>query len=254
MDNRYRALVGLGNPGEAYAETRHNLGFRVVDEVARSLGTTLSPSGRMALAELVRGDEKGAEKGEIFLVLVKPMTYVNLSGEAVAEVRERYGIEPEAMLVVVDDMSLPVGRIRVRGKGSDGGHNGLKSIIAALGTEAFPRLRVGIGSPAADETAKTVVAAADEAVGDTGARDHVLSRFRADELTSVEESIHRAAEAARCWLAGSDLQEIMNTYNRRRTDPTETDATDMDSTDMESSDMESTEAGIQPGPGSDGES
>jgi len=232
MDYRYRALVGLGNPGEAYVETRHNLGFRVVDEVARSLGTTLRPSGRMALAELKRGDEKA----EIVLVLVKPMTYVNLSGEAVAEVREHYGIEPHAMLVVVDDMSLPVGRIRVRGKGSDGGHNGLRSIIAALGTEAFPRLRVGLGAPAAGETPGEGVGdeAGDEAATDSGARDHVLSRFRAEELGIVEESIERAAEAARDWLAGNDLQEIMNKYNRRQAD--------------------STEAGIQPEPGSDGES
>jgi len=226
MKYRYRALIGLGNPGEAYAETRHNLGFRVVDRVARSLGATLERTGRVALAEV----EKGDEKGDIVLVLIKPMTYVNLSGEAIEEVRERYGIGPEDMLVVVDDMSLPVGGIRVRGKGSDGGHNGLKSIIAALGTEAFPRLRVGIGPPGSDSDGDRE----DDADGDAGARDHVLSRFRAEELEAVNESLQRAADAASCWLQGNDLQQIMNKFNRRQAD--------------------SSDAEIQPEPGSDGES
>ena len=139
-------------------------------------------------------------------------------------------------------MSLPVGRIRVRGKGSDGGHNGLKSIIEALGTEAFPRLRVGIGSPRSEETTRN--GPQDSPEDAAAARDHVLSRFRSEELVSVEESIRRAAEAAACWLTGNNLQEIMNTYNRRRTDSPQSGINEKGNT----------EAGARSEPCSDGES
>jgi len=135
-----RIVFGLGNPGEKYTETRHNLGFRVVERVAEALKVRLKTCGEMRLVEARRAGFK--------VVLVQPLTYVNLSGMAAVRILDRYGAEPEDLLAIVDDMNLPVGRIRIRARGSDGGHNGLRSLISELGTESFPRIRIGIGQPA----------------------------------------------------------------------------------------------------------
>ncbi|MBN2489597.1 MAG: aminoacyl-tRNA hydrolase [Planctomycetes bacterium] len=189
----WRILIGLGNPGRTYAETRHNLGWRVVDRVAAALGVALRRAGEADVGEtVVEG---------VSVLLVKPRTYMNLSGRVAAAALDSRTAEPSDMLVVVDDMSLPVGAIRLRRQGSDGGHNGLRSILLALGTECFPRLRVGIGAPGA--------------AGPGVARDFVLGGFGPEEREGVERSIEAAAEAARCWLRRERLEGIMNTYNRK---------------------------------------
>lgn len=139
MSARVGLVVGLGNPGLAYAGTRHNVGFMVLDRRAAILGFRFKKEGR---AEVARRD------GVYYL---KPMTFMNLSGEAVGPFCRRHAIEARAVLVVVDDMDLPPGDLRIRRGGSSGGHNGLQSLIAALGTDQFPRLKVGIGRPPADE-------------------------------------------------------------------------------------------------------
>lgn len=131
-------VVGLGNPGTQYENTRHNTGFLVVDKIAERLGARVDRARFKALT----GEATVADKR---VLLLKPQTFMNLSGEAVREAAAFYKIPPENVIVICDDVCLPVGRLRVRGKGSDGGHNGIKSIIAQLGSEAFPRIRVGVG-------------------------------------------------------------------------------------------------------------
>ena len=188
-----RIVFGLGNPGEKYKETRHNLGFRVVERVAEALKVRLKTSGQMRLIEARRAGRT--------VVLVQPLTYMNLSGEAAVQVLDRFGGEPEDMLVIVDDLNLPVGRIRIRAQGSDGGHNGLRSLIAELGTESFPRIRIGIGQPAGEQ--------------ETTTRDFVLDSVPAGERDRVEQSLDRAAQAALAWIRVNDFQKIMSEYNRR---------------------------------------
>ena len=131
-------VVGLGNPGKEYAETRHNVGFRFIDYLAENLGVKVD---RAKFHALVGEATIGAAR----VLLVKPQTYMNLSGTAVAEAARFYKLPPERVVVLYDDISLDPGRIRIRAKGSDGGHNGIKSIIAQLGSDAFPRLRMGVG-------------------------------------------------------------------------------------------------------------
>ena len=250
-----RIVVGLGNPGAAYEDTRHNLGFEVVDRLAARLDISLVIDGPMWVGatpdadSLTSGDEAGASapaaigliesvpdgedaaSGER-VVLVKPATYMNLSGNAVVSALARYAATPAEILVVVDDMSLEAGAIRVRRRGSDGGHNGLKSIIAALGTREFPRLRIGIGLPAAPELVDPGCPGVPGPTGDgrviaeaaVDARDHVLGRFTADERTHVDDALARAERAAVAWIRKTDMQEIMNTFNRKLTRTPDTDA------------------------------
>jgi PTH1 family peptidyl-tRNA hydrolase len=165
-------VVGLGNPGGRYADTRHNLGFRVVDELLRR--------GR---ARAVRGDAE-YESAEVRLdgepaLLVKPTTYVNRSGRAVLQLLARYAVLPADLLVVVDDIDLPFGRLRLRGAGSAGGHNGMQSLLEALGTPEFARLRLGVGAPPAE----------------VELADWVLLGFAPDELRALPEFVGRAADA-----------------------------------------------------------
>ena len=188
-----RILIGLGNPDKEYAETRHNLGFMVVERVAKALKVKLRIAGRMRLGPVRRGGFSA--------LLVQPLTYMNLSGIAARQVLDQYGAEPEAMMVVVDDVNLQVGQVRIRTKGSDGGHNGLKSIISELGTISFPRIRVGIGQPSREVEVDT--------------RDHVLGPFREEELESIEAGLDQAAEAAQCWIREGSIQKIMTKYNRK---------------------------------------
>ncbi len=167
-----KAVVGLGNPGPEYALTRHNLGFMVVDLLAQRWGARWRPG---------RGDYWEAE-GEA--LLVKPTTFMNLSGIAVRQLAERYGLEPEEILVIVDDVNLPFGRLRLRTKGSSGGHRGLESIIFHLGTENFPRLRVGIG-PKPEGLSLA---------------DFVLSEFTEEERKNLPKVLEAAAQGAELWL------------------------------------------------------
>jgi PTH1 family peptidyl-tRNA hydrolase len=146
-----KIVVGLGNPGPEYEHTRHNLGFMVIDLLAQRAGIRVSRSQDGALVG------QGTLAG-VPVVLAKPRTYMNLSGDAVRPLAARYGVEPAGVIVAVDDLALPFGRIRVRAKGSSGGHNGLKSMIARLGTQDFPRVRMGIAPDhPVDDTARFVL-------------------------------------------------------------------------------------------------
>ncbi|MGE3958053.1 MAG: aminoacyl-tRNA hydrolase [Vicinamibacterales bacterium] len=181
-----KAIVGLGNPGRQYEGTRHNIGFAVVDEVARRWNAQLRPWRQVADVAVVAGRAA---------VLVEPQTFMNLSGEAVRRIADFHKLEPADVLVIVDEVQLPVGRVRVRRSGSAGGHNGLKSIIQHIGTE-FPRLRIGVGR------------------GDPqwDLADHVLSRFGREEHEMVDEAVQRAADAAELFV-GEGVEAVMNRFN-----------------------------------------
>lgn len=184
-------LCGLGNPGEAYRFTRHNLGFRLLETLSESLGGKWSfPSDQYARCEArIKGRD---------CVLVKPLTYMNLSGEALEELGRHEEIAPSRLLVVCDDIALPLGHIRLRRAGSDGGHNGLKSVIQRLNTTRFPRLRLGIG-PLPD--------------GIEGA-DFVLSPFLESEWKSTDAMIRQAAKCVEVW-AEFGVATAMNRFNTR---------------------------------------
>ena len=187
-----KAIVGLGNPGSPYKGTRHNVGFDVVDELARraSAGFESAPADAL-MARWRRPDEGRAND----VLLVKPLTFMNLSGQAVGELVRYFKIEVADLLIVVDEVHLPLGKLRARARGSAGGHNGLKSIIAHLGDE-FSRLRVGVGRG-----------------GDQrNLADHVLSRFEKDEVAEVARMTTRAADAAEMFIA-SGIEAVMNAFN-----------------------------------------
>ncbi len=169
-------VVGLGNPGPKYANTRHNAGYLCIDELASRHGVALNDKRKAAL--LGEGRVGGRR-----VALVKPRTFMNLSGEAVRYALDRYRVRADAALVVLDDLDLPLGKIRLRERGGSGGHNGLNSINAALGTSDYARLRVGIGRPDG------------ETVG------YVLGAFTPEERTAARDAIGRAAAAAEAWIA-----------------------------------------------------
>lgn len=180
-------IVGLGNPGPEYARTRHNIGFEVIDLLADESKIRVRETGCRALFGI------GTIEG-VSVALVKPMTFMNLSGEAVACLAIRWGISPERILVIADDLDLPVGAFRMRPGGGAGGHNGHRSIIAKLGTNAYPRIRIGIGK------------------GDDETISHVLSRFSPAERQDIDPAIQRAADAARLWLTDG-VDRAMSKYN-----------------------------------------
>ncbi|MBO8138095.1 MAG: aminoacyl-tRNA hydrolase [Desulfotomaculum sp.] len=181
-----KMIVGLGNPGPEYSKTRHNVGFMVLDKLAGNLNTAVNKNKFKALmGEAEVNDEK--------VLLIKPQTYMNLSGEAVGRLAQWYKISPQDVVVIYDDMDLPLGKMRIRLKGSSGGHNGMKSIIAHLGTENFPRIRIGIGRG-------------------TESIKHVLSNFTKDEMKQVEEVLNNAVEAVITML-NKDINTAMNKYN-----------------------------------------
>ncbi len=184
-----KLVAGLGNPGAKYAKTRHNVGFRVVDELARrwEAASWREQFGGLAATGLCRGEK---------VLLLKPMTYMNRSGQSVGEAVRFHKIEAADLLVVVDDMALPLGRLRVRPQGSAGGHNGLSDVIWQIGTEAFARLRIGI-----------------EQVSGERMVDHVLSPFDPEEEATVGSAIGRAADAVECWVT-EGIVEAMNRFNR----------------------------------------
>ena len=184
-----KIIVGLGNPGAEYARTRHNIGFMVVDRLAKDLtNATLRKRFR---ADMVEGFLDGEK-----LVLLAPQTFMNLSGHAVREARSWFHLDLEEILVVYDDMDLPFGSLRVRGSGSAGGHNGLQSIVEQLGTMAVPRLRVGIGR------------------GRSSSTGHVLSRFSKQEEEELPDVIERAKAAALVWIQEGTIA-AMNVVNQR---------------------------------------
>ena len=183
-----KLIVGLGNPGPKYAGTRHNIGFEVVDYLAAGPGcSTYREKFEAFVAEMKEGDET--------VLLVKPLTFMNLSGRAVRAAADFYKLDPTQVLVICDDFNLPLGKLRVRAKGSHGGQNGLRNIQEQLGTDAYARLRIGVGEPA---------------VGD--AVDHVLSKFKPGERKAIEESVANAAQAALVWVR-QGTEAAMNRFN-----------------------------------------
>lgn len=182
-------VVGLGNIGAQYAGTRHNVGFLVVDEVARR-GNANFRKGKF------RGDEATVHIGGHRVLLLKPSTYMNLSGDAVSAAARFYKIPSERILIVYDDVYLPVGRLRLRSKGSAGGHNGLTHVINRLGTDDVPRLRVGVGEPPPEM----------ELI------DYVLSRFLGSEKPLIEDAVQRAAGAVDTWVRDG-MEPAMNKWN-----------------------------------------
>jgi PTH1 family peptidyl-tRNA hydrolase len=188
-----KVICGLGNPGERYRLTRHNVGFRVVDLLADRWGLTGQGKVRDGAAQLEVRLEEPPER----VLLVKPLRYMNLSGGVLrAALRNAPVDTSQDLLVVTDDVDLPLGRLRLRREGSAGGHNGLRDIIAALGTSEFARLRVGIGRPG---TSRATV-------------DHVLSTFRTDEHELATEAIATAADAVERWLT-EGIDAAMNEFN-----------------------------------------
>jgi len=183
-------IVGLGNPGERYARTRHNIGFRSVETLAERHGFTFRQ--QRANSQLAEGIIHGQR-----VVLVKPQTYMNLSGQAVSALRNWYKIDPaRELLVIYDDLDLPFARVRIRERGSAGTHNGMRSIVAQLGTTEFPRLRIGIGQPP----------------GKMDTADYVLSRFTPEEEAVLPDVLARVADAVEVVLRDG-LITAMNRYN-----------------------------------------
>ena len=183
-------LVGLGNPGDKYDNTRHNVGFAAIDQLAEELRV---PVQKLKYRALTQSVELGGAK----VLLMKPITYMNLSGEAVGEAARFFKIPADHVLVLSDDVSLPVGKLRIRKGGSAGGHNGLKSIIQHLGTDQFPRVRVGVGQ---------------KPHPDYDMADWVLGKFAGEDLKTITQAIERAGKAATCYIQdGPD--KAMNKFN-----------------------------------------
>lgn len=180
-------IVGLGNPGKDYVDTRHNVGFMVLDQIAEQMNTQFDKNkfkGKVAEGRI------GSHK----VILLKPQTYMNLSGESIAEAAGFYKLEPENVLVVFDDVSLDVGKIRIRKKGSSGGHNGIKSAIMHLATENFPRVKIGVGAPKHDLV------------------KHVLSRFQ-DEEKDILAKAMTAARAGVYSIVENGIDSAISEYN-----------------------------------------
>jgi PTH1 family peptidyl-tRNA hydrolase len=191
---RTRLIVGLGNPGPEFADTRHNLGFRCVEELARRYGAAWQDK-TSAWNSLIAVIHPRADDPGLTVVLAKPQTYMNRSGQAVKALLDFLGLERDQSLIVYDDMDLPFGALRLRQRGSAGTHNGMRSIVASLQSEDVPRLRIGISQSSPGE-----------------ATSHVLSEFTAEERHAVDELVSRAADAALAWaIEGPEM--AMNRYN-----------------------------------------
>lgn len=185
-----KLFVGLGNPGKQYEKTRHNAGFEVIDALATKWSISFNHTKHKGIYGT--GEVKGEK-----VILLKPMTYMNLSGESIAAIMNFFKIDVEDLIVMYDDLDLPPGKIRLRQKGSAGGHNGIKSTIAHLGTQNFNRIRIGIGRPSVPMAIP----------------DYVLGRFTAEEWESISQAIEKSADACNFWLSTSFVQ-VMNEYNQ----------------------------------------
>lgn len=181
-----RLIAGLGNPGREYAQTRHNIGFLAVDRFAAQSGSSWENSNKWGACWTKVRD----------VLVVKPMTYMNRSGDPLHAIAQFHKIEPAEILIVLDDFALPLGRLRLRTSGSPGGHNGLESVLAQFGTEEIPRLRIGIGGAPGE-----------------GAVDYVLGRFLEEEGSLVAWTIDRAVDAVKCAI-DNGLVSAMNTFNK----------------------------------------
>jgi PTH1 family peptidyl-tRNA hydrolase len=190
-DRPIKLIVGLGNPGAKYAHSRHNVGFMVVDRLAHVEGIAFS---RRRFNALLAEGEIGPER----VIVAKPQTFMNSSGVAVGKLFGFYKVRPEDLIVIYDDLDLPLGKTRLRTRGSAGGHHGMESIIAAIGTSEFPRLRIGIGRPNPDADI-----------------DHVLSPFTAEEDRVIKEAIERAAKTVEVWLS-EGITLAMNRFNSQQ--------------------------------------
>ena len=187
-------IAGLGNPGREYENTRHNAGFMVLDALADKLGADISERKHKALCgKAVIGGQK--------VILLKPQTYMNSSGESIRAVADYYKGAPEDILVIYDDISLAPGQLRIRAKGSAGGHNGIKSIIAHLGTQEFPRVKVGIG----EKPPRMDLA------------DYVLGHFSEGEKRIMADAVKEAADAV-CEIVNMGIEQAMNDHNRKKSE------------------------------------
>ena len=187
----FRLVAGLGNPGQEYAGTRHNVGFLVADELARRSACMFSFNTKWNSNVAACGGR----------TILKPQTFMNLSGEAVADYARYFKLERGEIMVIIDDASLPLGALRLRRSGTAGGHNGLESILVHLGSEAVPRLRVGIGAPEA-----------------RGLHDHVLGKFEPDEMPALQEAVSRAADAFE-FANARGIEAAMNQFNQKPQEP-----------------------------------
>jgi len=185
-----KLIVGLGNPGREYEKTRHNIGFEVIDALSSQLSISLNESKFKSIFG------KGLINGEK-VILMKPLTYMNLSGEAIRPLMDYYNLSIEDLLVIYDDLDLPVGKIRLRQRGSAGGHNGIKSTIAHLGSETFNRIRIGIDRPQHGISVP----------------HYVLGKFSKEEWMVMEEVIKKCTEACQLWI-GKPFLEVMNVFNQ----------------------------------------
>ncbi|MFD1204488.1 aminoacyl-tRNA hydrolase [Sporosarcina contaminans] len=187
-----KMMIGLGNPGKQYEKTRHNVGFQVIDELAERFA---APPMQLKF----NGSYTILHRPEGKVLLVKPLTYMNLSGECVRPLMDYYDIDVNDIVVMYDDLDLAPGQLRLRQKGSAGGHNGMKSLIAHIGTLTFNRVRMGIGRP----------------TGGMKVPDYVLSTFSKEELPLIEDMVQRSADACEEWLKKPFL-EVMNTFNQQK--------------------------------------
>lgn len=186
-------IAFLGNPGTKYAKTRHNAGFMAADALERELGVKINKIKYKALTGTCTVDDTA-------VLLMKPQTYMNLSGEAVGEAARFYKIEPTHIIVVSDEMHIPAGKVRIRTKGSAGGHNGLKSVIAHLGTEEFPRIRIGVGEPGPVQDGDEVI-------------DWVIGGVPPEDMKRIGQAAEQAAKAAVCYIRDG-ASAAMNKFNR----------------------------------------
>ncbi|AWE09187.1 aminoacyl-tRNA hydrolase [Lysinibacillus sp. 2017] len=184
-----KLIIGLGNPGKPYEHTRHNVGFDVIDELANKWNAPLNQSK-------FNGMYASVHRPEGKVILLKPLTYMNLSGESVRPVMDYFDIDVEDIIVIYDDLDLETGKLRLRGKGSAGGHNGIKSLIQHLGTQEFNRIRVGVNRPPAGMQVA----------------DYVLSKFSKDDRVVVNEAISKSCDAVEMALS-KPFSEVMNHFN-----------------------------------------
>ncbi|HEX2223394.1 MAG TPA: aminoacyl-tRNA hydrolase [Thermoanaerobaculia bacterium] len=195
-----KLILGLGNPGETYRDTRHNVGFRVVEELARRWGVEVGRVECNSLVTDLAPENTGEDPGGEVVWLALPQTYMNRSGYAARCLVERHGFEPASVLVVYDEVNLPLGRLRLRKSGSPAGHRGLESILESLRTDQVPRLRLGIAGPDGPPSGEALP-------------EFVLAPFAAAEREAVDEMVRRAADACEAWVR-EGAEAAMNRFNR----------------------------------------